>query len=196
MNVTDSMRKMQFSPMTTLASFATSPLTVAADANYQARCDISVMTNAEVDFVVDSWLELILEEAAYGAVWPRSSTRGLIAQRVVKWLDDSAVFVPVARLGGIPVGFSAAHTLAPDDQLYRRVAVGSAWYADAAFVLQSHRKSGIGHDLAMSVRQKVVNSGRSDLLLHYSEGSPISGPFWRSLGARPRWISWWRDATW
>lgn len=194
-NVAAAMRKCHFSPMTTLASFAALPLTVAEDADNVARGDISPMSEAEVDFVVDSWLELVHEEADYGAVWPRRSTRGLIVQRVLEWLSDPSVFVRVARVDGIPVGFVAAHMLEPNDQVYRRVRVGSSWYADAAIVTQGYRRSGIGHDLAMSVRQKVVSSGRSDLLLHYSEGSPISGPFWRSLGAQPRWISWWREAA-
>lgn len=192
-NASAPMRTMHFSPMTTLASFPVAEaVNAAAKAKNQPRCEVRAMTDSDLDFVIDSWLALIHEEAVYGAVLPRRSTPRLIAQQLSQWLRRTDAFVPVARNNGTPVGFAAAHMLEPGDALYRKVVASPAWYADAAFVLPEYRKTGVGHALARSVQERVVGSGHHHLLLHYSDGSPISGPFWRSLGARPRWESWWR----
>lgn len=192
-DVSVSMTAANFRPMTTLAGVDLSTLRISAAPLERDRWRVVSMTDVSMSFVVDAWLELLREEAQFGAVRPRRSTNRLIAERVQEWLEKPDVYVAVAESAGALVGFAAAHLLTPDDALSRKVSTASAWYADAALVIPRFRGLGVGHELAQGIRDRVEQSGRKDVFLHYSEGSGLSGPFWRSIGVAPRWVSWWRD---
>jgi GNAT superfamily N-acetyltransferase len=137
---------------------------------------------------LDRLVELLLAlqdhiEASNPDLWKmtdgaRANLKSQLAARIAA--PDSCALVAVHDRDGV-VGTIFGRVMA--NKRYTPSLAGSV---DQAFVLQDHRRAGVGSQLVAELCRFFAAQGVEDLTLRYVAGNEIAASFWQAVGFSPR----------
>jgi GNAT superfamily N-acetyltransferase len=147
-------------------------------------------TPADVDVVAGLELALMRYEADLGTAHLRDRAGEWLLAGTANVLARRRPWVWLAEQAGAAVGLVVVQPPEAAGWLEPYTRARPLAYLSSLFVDPAARGAGVGAALVAAAHQEMVDAGVGVALLHYSQVSPVSGPFWHRLGYRPLWTSW------
>lgn len=140
-------------------------------------------TVEDADAISRLWEQLVAYHYALDAALPQPSTNGaqVYAQRIANRIDDAYTLTLVAEDNNRIVGYALGVIIDPVPEMFAPVLSG--FIADI-YVLESHRRQGIGRHLIQEMAQWFLSMKVAHYELHVAAANTAGIAFWKSLGGR------------
>jgi GNAT superfamily N-acetyltransferase len=154
------------------------------------RTTIREITAADLDAIVDLYLQEIAWDAHFGGVTERPDAADIIRDAYVYEVTQDQLWTWVAEVDGRPAALLSVSPPQHAGWVAPFTRVEPVAHVAVGVVAVRHRGGGLGSALVAHAHRVLDAAGIGATLLHYSSLNPLSGPFWHRCGYRPLWTFW------
>ena len=178
------------SPITVIAARRAGTRPACSPPSPRAARTVRRARAGDLDVLAGLELSLLRYEADLGAGYLRERAGEWIRDATARLVAGTRPWAWVAEDGGSVVGMVAVASPADSGWMEPFTRARPAAYLSTLFVDPGARGAGIGGALVEAAHRDLDAAGVAVTLLHYSQASPVSGPFWHRQGYRPLWTTW------